>query len=520
MKKHQVIFKPYNQDQLNILPPSLEELIPKNHLVRAVDKIVEKMKIDPLLDKYKGGGTSSYHPKMLLKVVIYAYTEKIYSSRAISKSIRENIHYMWLSGGNRPDFRTINRFRSSRLKGVIEKVFTSLISILTEEGYLKLEHYFLDGTKIEANANKYSWVWKKSTERYKMSLEKKIKELLKDIERKNDQENQEYGDRDLEELGEESNLTEDKLDEAVKKIDELLKKEPKDKGLKKSRMILQGDYIPRYKNYKTQEENLGDRNSYSKTDIDATFMRMKDDHMNNGQLKPAYNVQMGTENQFILGWSIHQKLADTSLLIPHIEKIKQMIKKLPPRIIADAGYGSQENYEYLEKEGKEAFVKYNNFYIQQRRNYKTNKYIREHLRYNKENDEFMCPEGKKLKYIKTKSYKTDNGYQTERRIYESEDCGGCPVKEQCNKSRYNRRIYYSPRLEKLQEKAREKLLSEEGIKLRGKRSVDVESVFGQIKQNMGFRRFLLRGLENVNIEYGLLAFAHNLKKVSNLRLAS
>jgi transposase len=160
MKKghNKVTFKPYTMDQPALLPPSVEELIPEDHLVRVVNRVMEELDLEPILNEYKGGGTSSYHPRMMLKVLVYAYPQKVNSSRQIAKALRENVSFMWISGGNRPDFRTINRFRSSVMKEGIEAVFSEVLRYLIEEGYVTLEHYFLDGTKIEANANKYKWV--------------------------------------------------------------------------------------------------------------------------------------------------------------------------------------------------------------------------------------------------------------------------------------------------------------------------------------------------------------------------
>ena len=160
------VFKPYVMNQVALLPPSYDEMIPENHLVRVVNDAVEKIDLSSLLAQYKGGGTSSYHPKMLLKVLVYAYAERIYSSRRIAKALRENIHFMWISGGNRPDFRTINDFRGKRMKTVIEDVFSAVLEFLVAVGHVKLEHYFLDGTKIEADANKHKVVWAKRRENY------------------------------------------------------------------------------------------------------------------------------------------------------------------------------------------------------------------------------------------------------------------------------------------------------------------------------------------------------------------
>ena len=194
MKKDGVVYKEYNQGQRMLLPPSLEELISEKHLVRVIDRVVEEMDLEAIYQSYKGGGTSSYHPKMLIKIIIYAYATQVYSGRQIAKQIRENIPFMWLSGGNQPDFRTINRFRVEKLKGNIQEGFTEVLEYLIGANYIRFEQYFVDGTKIEANANKYSFVWKKSTDKYKQQLQKKVAELFEKIDEINQEEEKIYGD--------------------------------------------------------------------------------------------------------------------------------------------------------------------------------------------------------------------------------------------------------------------------------------------------------------------------------------
>jgi transposase len=512
-RKPEPVFKEYNQDQGYLLPPSLEEMIPKHHLVRAVNAIVESMDIKTLEKQYKGGGTSSYHPEMLLKAILYAYTQRIYSSRRISKALRENINFMWLCGMNMPDFRTINRFRLSKLKGTIDELFYSLVEILEEMKLINLENYFLDGTKIEANANKYSWVWKKSTRRYKANLLRKVRALLVEIEEENTAEDNRYRDKDLEELGEDAEINSDELKKHVQGFNDRLNEDSYNNELKKSIKILEKDYIPRLEKYEEQEDTFGDRNSFSKTDKDATFIRMKEDHMRNGQLKPGYNIQIGTENQFIVGYSIHQKTTDTNFLIPNLEKLKSHLKRLPQNIIADAGYGSEENYEYLENNNLGAYVKYNYFQKEQTKKFKEDKFRVENLPYNSEENEFTCPAGKKLKHSQNKDATTSNSFMRKLDIYECEDCTGCIYRSQCHKSEYNRKIKVSHKLNRLKTKVRENLHSEKGIILRRRRGVEVESVFGQIKHNKSFKKFLLRGMEKVNIEWGLISMAHNLMKI-------
>lgn len=512
-KRHnKITFKTYNMDQL-CLPIQIDTLIPENHLVRIINSTIENIDVTPLINKYKGGGTSCFNPVMMLKVIVFAYSQRIYSSRLIAKALRENINFMWLSGGNKPDHRTINTFRSSTMKDVIDDVFASVVEFLVEEKYVNIENYFLDGTKIEANANKYSHVWAKNTIRYKNIARERVKELLEYIDYVNDKENKIYGNNDLEELGNDSDINSEKLENIVKDINEKLSKNPDDKKLAKIKKDLEKDYIPKIKKYEEQEAILNGRNSYSKTDNDATFLRMKDGGDKNSQTRPGYNIQAGTENQFVVGYSIHQRAGDTGCLIPHLNKLENLLGYLPENIITDAGYGSEENYEYIEEKHLGNYVKYNTFYLEEIGKLKNEIFKLENFEYDNQKDEFTCPNGNKMIFKYIKKITTENGYQTERRIYEGSGCSKCKLKDKCTKSKGNRTIEISFKLNDLKKKAKNNLCSEKGIELRKKRSVDVESVFGRIKNNWGFKRFFLRGIEKINIEMGLLFTAHNLAKL-------
>ena len=508
-------FKAYIQAQPMLMPANLEEMIPDGHLVRVVNAMIEELDLEPLIRQYKGGGTSAYHPKMLLKVLIYAYTQRTFSSRQIAKAIRENIHYLWLSGMNRPDHRTINRFRGVVMKEVVEQVFYGVIEQLFDLGYIDLEKYFVDGTKIEANANKYSFVWRKSTEKNQGKLREKVGRLLKEIDEIEAAEEEKYGEKDLEEMGEGKAIDSEELKKAVQRINEKLKKEPKNKKLKKAKRDLEKDYIAREEKYEQQAKKYKGRNSYSKTDEDATFMRMKEDHMRNGQLKAGYNIQMGTENQFVVGYSVHQRAGDTSCLKEHLEKLKYWLGEYPETLTADAGYGSEENYAYLREKNITAYVKYNTFHYEQKKRYKKNNpYRTENFTYLAETDQYVCPQGKMLGYVFTKKSISSNGYVSDRRIYACSDCQECPVKHACTKSKYNRRLYIGVELQKMKKVAHDNLESPRGKEMRSQRPIEVEAVFGRLKQNWGFRRFLLRGIEKVNTEWGILCIAHNLAKAA------
>jgi transposase len=512
-KSSHPVFKPYTMGQLQ-LPSDLEALIPENHLVRVVHTAIEKIDLAPLMRRYKGGGTSSYHPKMMLKVLVYAYTQCIFSSRQIAKALRENIHFMWISGHSRPDFRTINRFRGEVMKGIIQPIFAAVLELLAEEGYVNLERYFLDGTKIEADARRTSWVWAKNTQRYKGRLQQQVAELLEEIERVNAEENEEYGDKDLEELGEEGPIDAEKLERKIEELNERLREDPEQEArLGKALRKIKRDYLPRLKKYEEQERILGERGSYSKTDEDATFMRMKGTAPK-AWPRPAYNVQIGTENQFVVGFSIHQRPGDSTCLVPHMKQLKRNLGRHPQKVCADAAYGSEENYSYLEEVGIGAYVKYNTFYQEQRKGSKKKRFLAEQFPYDPRRDEFRCPADKPLRYKRTAPYQTPNGYSTERRVYECEDCGTCSLKPSCTKAKGNRQIRVSFPLREMRARARENLLSEEGVRLRSMRPVEVETVFGRLKHNWRFRRFRLRGLQKVEVEWGLLCISHNLAKLA------
>ncbi|BFH11819.1 IS1182 family transposase [Paenibacillus melissococcoides] len=501
----------YNMNQL-CLPMDLEEDIPANHLVRMINQAVDRLDDQIFASAYPGGGRHSYHPKMLTKIIIYAYTQRIYSSRQIAKAVRENIPFMWLAARQRPDFRTINRFRSERMKDVLEQIFTSILGFLVEENYVKLEHYFLDGTKIEANANKYTFVWGKAVVKHKAKLQDKVKTLFASIEEAERQEEQELQGQDLRELGESSEVTSEKLEKAVEQLEQKLQKQPKNKPLKKAVRLLRKDLLPRLQKYEHHQEVLGERNSYSKTDPDATFMRMKEDHMKNGQLKPGYNVQIGTENQFVVGYSLHQRPTDTRCMKPHLEKVKNALGKLPGTVIADAGYGSEENYADLEEENVDGIVKYNTYHQEKSKKWKQDVSKIDNWEYNEQTDTWTCPGGQSLVFRYESKQKTESGYEIQLRHYQSQDCSNCPLKAACTKAKGNREIRVSMKYLRYKQQVREKLRSEEGYALSVRRMIEPESVFGQMKNNRGFRRFLLRGLSKVSLEVGWLSLAHNLLK--------
>jgi transposase len=502
-----VAFKAYHQQQGMLLPPSLDELIGPDHPVRIVNQVLEKIDIDPLLRKYRGGGASSFHPRMLLKVLVYAYINNTYSSRKIEAALKENIHYMWLSGMSTPDHNTINRFRSNRLKEVLRQVFTQVVMLLAEEGLLNIKELYTDGTKIEASANRYTFVWGNAIKTSKERIKKQLAELW--------QYAQNIAAAELPDTDPTSfnTIDADKVEQTIGQINEALKDKPVNKQVKQKLGYARKNWPSNLKKYEEQEKILQGRKSYSKTDTDASFMRMKEDHMLNGQLKPAYNLQLSSNNQYIVNYSLHQTTADTTTLQHHTELYKTQYGNHPDIITADAGYGSEENYQYLQQNNIENYVKYNYFDKEQRA--KTDKkypFKADLLFYSEDKDCYYCPMGQQMKNIGTIQSKTKTGFIQNITRYQATNCNGCPLRVNCHKSKGNRIIEINHTLKKYKEQVTQNLRSEKGIYHRKKRPADVEPVFANIKNNHQFKRFMLRGIDKVEIETGLLALAHNLRK--------
>lgn len=314
----QPVFKAYHQRQAMLLPPSLDELIGANHPVRIVDEVLSRIDIQPLIRQYKPGGSSSYHPGMLLKVLVYAYINNIYSSRKIEEALQQNIHFMWLSGMSTPDHNTINRFRGERLKDSLKKIFTQVVHLLAAEGMLSIKELYTDGTKIEANANRYTFVWGNAIKTHKEKMKVQLDELWKYAQGVAASELDDTDPGGFDKIGKE------KITETIAKIDAALKNKPVSKQIKQKLSYAKKNWPVALDKYEQQEAIMGEhRKSFSKTDTDATFMRMKEDHMKNGQLKPAYNLQVSTNNQYITHYSIHQATTDTNTLKDHLEDFEQ-----------------------------------------------------------------------------------------------------------------------------------------------------------------------------------------------------
>jgi hypothetical protein len=243
---------------------------------------------------------------------------------------------------------------------------------------------------------------------------------------------------------------------------------------------------------------------------------MKEDHKGNGQPKPGYNVQIGTENGFVVGYDIFANPTDTKTLKPHLKKQKKRLRVRPKAVVTDAGYGSEENYIYLENQKITAVVKYNTYHKEKSKQWQEDALKTENWEYNKKEKYYTCPNGRKLTLRKTQKSKTESGSPIAVRVYECESCKYCRLKKQCVKTSGNKRITRNDRMLRLRKKARRILEDERYVELRKQRSVEVETVFGQIKGNQGYRRFLLRGTPKVSTEWGLLVLGYNLKQIHRL----
>ena len=501
-----VVFKSYNQNDNLLFPPCLGDFIAENDPVRVLNAIVDNLDISRIEDSYEGGGASSYNPRMLVKVVFYAYLQNVYSGRKMEQLLRRDVNFMWLSGMQHPDFNTINLFRKNRLTDVVDDIFTQVVQMLVDGKFVSLDVQYIDGTKIEASANKYTFVWKKATKTNQDKLDKKVKAVLVEAERELNLE--------LCEPSEEVMTSEEIKTRTDRIIAEMDEKGICDKRLRKAVNEVREEHAPKMKEYEDKLETLGDRNSYSKTDPDASFMRMKEDAMNNGQTKPGYNIQISTENQFITHYSTSWRPTDWGTFINHMDTFKERYGRQSKEVAADSGYGSEENYEYLDINEIDGYVKYNMFHTELKRKTIKNPFLPEHLYYNEQDDYFVCPMGQHMTYVGDRQRVSDLGYVSHTKLYQAQNCEGCPLRGLCFKGKGNRVIDVNVKSRLYRDKAKEMLTSERGLYHRSMRPVEPEAVFGQIKYDSGFKRFHYRGNRLVRAEFATLAIAHNIKKMA------
>lgn len=456
---------------------------------------------------------------MMVKVLLYAYSQSIFSGRKMEFFIQDSKRMDWLCQGYQPSYRTINRFRvDPRCESILAQCYSQFRTQLVAAGEIDEEAIFIDGTKIEANANRYTFVWKKTIQTNQRKMYEKSIQMYKELVHNEIIPSMELEDDHSLSKNEVQSII-DQLDKVIESSNQKLKQESDSAQRKQIRKECKGpktalkhftSHQERDKKYDESLEILGNRNSYSKTDHDATFMHLKDNHMNNGQLKPAYNVQIATNNQYVLATSIFPNPTDTRTLIPFVNHMLPFLSNCR-YIVADAGYGSEENYTFIEDE---ALIPYNTLEKEQKRSYQLNPFNIMNWPYSAENDVYFCPNNRPAYLSNFRTHKTVTGFKQELRYYQVESCENCQIRSLCTKSKHNhpRKIQKNLNLEFFKAQVREKLSEGHTAVIYKQRKIDVEVAFGNLKANLGFTRFSVRGNERVRLEIDWAFMVHNLKK--------
>ena len=343
-EKTEIRYRPYEQEQVVHLPVMIGELVKENVLLQIINKIVDDLDLEQLNTYYSGIGCPPYHPQMMIKVWLYGYCNKVYTSRPLARKLREDLGFIYLSGNSRPCFKTLSDFRSRRMAGMIDQIFEKVLVYLVESGYVDLEDLYVDGSRWEANANKYKVVWRKNMERYRSAVLGRVRTLLSEAKALQGQEDAQYGRSDLSvHQSEEAiliKLTSEQLRGQIKQLNEVVEEQSKSKGRRKLNSIAKKltKEAANLDKYEGQEKILSGRNSYSKTDTDAGFMYSKSQ-----QLLPQYNPQITTNNQYVVNPTVHQTASDSAAFPAHLEQLEKRVVPMvkedwSPDMTADAGY--------------------------------------------------------------------------------------------------------------------------------------------------------------------------------------
>lgn len=503
------------------LPLNLETIIPEDDSVRLLSQFVEAMDLTDLYSTYERVRENSVSPRTLLKIVLYSYMMGDYSSRSMELNCKRDINYMYLLEGIKaPDHATFARFRSIHFAPCSKRILAEMSNLLYDLREISGESIFIDGTKIEASANKYTFVWKKVVTKNQAKLLIKLAGFIEECE-------QMYAIKIVH-----SDTVKIKHVKKLRKKLYALKESERISfvhGIGKRKSPLQKsieqleEYLGRLKEYNQKLHICGERNSYSKTDHDATFMRMKEDAMGNGQLKPAFNLQHGVDSEYITWLTIGPQPTDTTTLIPFLKEAEEYLAFKYQKIVADAGYESEENYLFLENNGQSSFIKPANYEISKTRKYKNDIGRIENMDYDEAKDRYICQNGKELIFEYTRHSKSKTGYISDKSIYKCQDCSGCSYKSECIKGHNcktpleerNKVVQVAKTFLQKRKENLERITSKEGILLRINRSIQAEGSFGDLKQDMQFRRYLCKGTSNVLAESILLAMARNINKLHN-----
>jgi len=490
------------------LPIETDVFIPVDNPVRLLDQVLDCLDYRPLYRMYPHRGRKpSTDPKSLFKVLVYAYSQGIYSSRRIEEACRLNLAFQFLMRGEKiPDHNTIARFRTGRLSACVEDLLSQLVQLLYEHEELSFAHVFIDGTKIEANANKYSFVWRKAVNKHEARLQDNARLLLTRC-------------FPLDRLP--ASLTSEAMTNYLDRLVERCAHEGVVfvHGKGKRKLPMQRDiealrrYLERQAKYEQYNALFDGRNSFSKTDTDATFMRLKDDHMRNAQLKPAYNLQLAVTSEYIVGVDISSERSDSLTLKPFLTTLKQNLGRMFKHVVCDAGYESEENYTYLDEEGITPYIKPSNYEYSKTKTFQNEMAFRLSMEYLADQDAYRCKGGRLLTYHSDRTRTSASGFKSQSKVYRCESCDGCPHLGTCYKGKYAKTITVAETFDAYRQKSLENITSDRGIHLRVNRSIQVEGAFGVLKWNYGFTRFLTRGAINVKTECLLLALGFNINKL-------
>lgn len=487
----------------------VETYLKEDSKVQLVCNIIEEMNISSILSTYsKMGRKPAVDPVNLLKILLFCYSEGITTSRKIEEFCKYDTRaFFMLEGSKAPDHTTINRFRKS-IEDFSSDLLIQFVEMLIEEGHVDLKTIYIDGTKIESPAGRYTFVWRGSVEKH----QKKLKERM--IEELNLPQS-----TSLEQVIKHVNLKFNRIRNVCSSENIVFVH-----GIGKRKTQHQRDYeklrdaLNKFEVYETHLKIMGDRNSYSKTDQDATFMRMKEDHMMNGQLKPAYNIQVASSGAFIVGVMGSQKSNDMHTLKPFLDQMLPTYKKHLENIVADAGYESAENYAYLKENKLKAFIKPANHEVKKKKKHKEDMGKKENMIYLEDEDVYVCKNGKKLIRGKDSIRKYDSGYQDILHIYTCRECTDCPYNSTCIKSRKReggsvKTLKFSPDFEAFRNESEENLATVEGINHRINRSIQAEGNFSKMKDGLGYDRFHHRGMKSIVSDMILIAVGINLNKL-------
>lgn len=460
-------------------------------------------------------GNAGYDPNMMLQVVLFSFMNGHFKLREMEELCKYDIRYMWLSNEETPSFMAFQRFISERLKGTIVDIFYDITKRLAELHSIDTSILYIDGTKIEADAKKNSFVWKKGILNYQKKTNEKLSELILLV---NDKFKTDYPVKKTYLPIDAGNIAEDLMKKMVKENIELAygaghRKSEEQKYYEK----MLESYL-KLSRYEEALNIMGERNSYSKTDHDATMMNMKYDYYNKtGVFKPGYNLQIGVSDEYIMHLGIYPNPADTKTYMPFMKEYKERYGVYPQWPIGDAGYGSYDNLMFNVENGMELGLKYSYYAKKNESKFKKKIYNVSNWKNDKAGYK-ICPEGNVFNQQKEEKWNTTGEYLQISKIFECGKCKKCPSKSKCTKAKGERQISINVVLNELQTKVDENLGSETGKEMKKQRSIQAEGTFGVIKQDMEYIRLRRRGKENVEIELFLIAIAFNLRKYHNKRM--